>query len=495
MRQSVAASAAALILASAVPALAQTAPTLTAPGRTAPATAPPAERAVDTTIAARLRDQALADRTAWELTESLTTEVGPRLGGSPAYDRARDWAVRRLRSLGFRNVRTEEFPMQVWTRGREEAALTGEHAQPLAVTALGGSVATPAEGVEAELAVFPSWPSLLAAPVGSLRGKIAVVLHPMARSQDGSGYGAAGVVRRAGPSEAARRGAVAFMMRSLGSEIGRSPHTGVTRYEDGVPQIPAAAMSTADAEQIGRLAAAGRRLRARLLLTPTSAPGRSFNVVGEIPGRSAPDEVVLLGAHLDSWDLGTGAIDDASGVAIVMATADLIRRAPARPRRTLRVVLYGAEENGPAGEAYASRRTPEELSRIVLVGEADFGADRVWRAALPAGTQQTPWGRAVAETLLPLRIFVRPEPAGSAGVDVAALQQRGAPGFRLDQDGTRYFDYHHTAEDTLDKIDPQQLAQVVAAWTGLIWLAADSDMDFRAAAARAAPATSGGDEH
>lgn len=459
MRQIVAAAAALVALVSAAPALGQ-----------------------DAAVAARLRDQALTDRTAYELTESLTTEVGPRLGGSPGFDRAADWAVRRLRALGFENVHTEEFPMTVWTRGEERAALVGDHAQPLAIAALGGSVATPANGIEAELAVFPTWQAFMAAPASAVQGRIAVVIQPMARAQDGSGYGAAGVIRRNGPVEAARKGAVAFMMRSLGTELGRSPHTGGTRYAEDAPRIPAAALSTADAEQIGRLHALGRRLRARLLLTPTSAPGRSFNVVGEIRGRGAPNEIVLLGAHLDSWDLGTGAIDDASGVGIVTAAARLIRQAPRRPRRTVRVVLYGAEENDPAGESYAERNAAE-IDRIVMVAESDFGADRVWRAALPAGTQQTPWGQAVAELLTPLSIFVRPEPAGSAGVDVSALQQRGAPAFRLDQDGTRYFDWHHTAEDTLDKIDPVQLAQNVAAWTALVWMVADSSLDFRAAAA------------
>lgn len=447
----------------------------------------------DVSTAARLRDRALQDRTAYELVSSLTTEIGPRPGGSPAFARAADWAMRRLRALGFENVHQETFALPVWTRGEERAEIVGAYAQPLHITALGGSVATPAAGMEAELAVFPAYQDLLDAPVGSLRGRIAVVLQPMPRAQDGSGYGATGVVRRSGASEAARRGAVAYLMRSLGTDDSRSPHTGVMRYAEDAPRIPAAALSTVDADQIGRLAALNRPLRARLLLTPTLNPnGQTTNVVGELRGRSAreggaPDEVILIGGHLDSWDLGTGAIDDGAGVAITTAAARMTRDAPRRPRRTIRVVLFGAEETGPAGDAYAAAHR-DEVGRIVLTSESDFGADRIWRAALPAGTQQTPWGRAVAQALIPLRVVTRAEAAGHAGSDVGPLQELGVPAFELDQDGLRYFDWHHTAEDTLDKIDPEQLAQNVAVWTTVLWLAADSNLDFRAAAPPAAPA-------
>lgn len=431
-----------------------------------------------------LRDRALADGEAYALTRSLTTEVGPRIGGSPEYRRAAAWAVRELRRLGFRNVHEQAFAVGVWTRGEGRAELLGEFAQPLAIAALGGSVATPPEGIEAELAIFSTWAQFMAQPEGSLRGRIAVVLQTTPRTQDGSGYGSAGVIRREGPSEAARRGAVAYLHRSLGTEISRSPHTGSTRYAEGLPRIPAAALSTADAEQLARLAALGRPLRLRLLLTPSFDPdGRSTNVVGEIPGRGAlSDEVILLAAHLDAWDLGTGAIDDAAGVAAVTTAARLIAQTPGRePRRTIRVVLYGAEETGPAGEAYALRNA-DALSSIVLTSESDFGGGPIYRARLPGTLAAAPFGRAVAQVLSPLDIFTATEPARQAGVDVAALEQRGVPVFNLSLDGTRYFDWHHTAEDTFDKVDPADLAQVVAAWSSLVYLAAISDVDFRAAA-------------
>lgn len=457
------------------------------------ASAAVAQPAPDIAGAAAVRERALADGTALELTRSLTTEVGPRIGGSPGYRRAAAWAVRRLNALGFRNVHEEEFAVGVWTRGEERAAIIGEHAQPLTIAALGGSVATPAQGIEAELAVFGTWAEFMATSPGALTGRIAVVLQPTARTQDGSGYGAAGAIRREGPSEAARRGAVAYLHRSLGTEMSRNPHTGSTRYADGVGRIPAAALSTVDAEQIGRLAALGRPLRVRLTLTPTFDPdGRSTNVVGEIPGRGRlADEVILIGGHLDAWDLGTGAIDDATGVAATTAAARLVAQAPGRgPRRTIRVVLYGAEETGPAGEAYATRNAAT-LNRIVLASEADYGDGPVWRARLPGGLASQPFGLALSQALAPLGAFLNAEPARQAGADITALERAGVPVFNLALDGTDYFDWHHTAEDTFDKVNPRDLAQMTAAWATLVYLATTTeDVDFRAAAAAgpAAPA-------
>ena len=436
-----------------------------------------------------LRERALADETALTLTRELTTEVGPRIGGSPGYRRAAAWAVRRLRALGYQNVHEEAFPTEVWTRGEERAELLGEYAQPLRVTALGGSVATPATGVEAELAVFPTWRSFLDAPEGAVRGRIVAVLQPTPRAQDGSGYGATGVIRRDGPSEAARRGAVAYLSRSLGTELGRHPHTGSTRYADGVARIPAAALSTVDAETLSRLSTLGRPMRVRLTLTPTLDPnGRSTNVVGEIPGRGPlANEVILMGAHLDAWDLGQGAQDNATGVAIIMAAAKLAAEAtPRGPRRTLRVVLYGAEETGDSGGAYAERNAAT-LERIVLAGESDFGDGPVWRARLPGALAGQPFGRAVSEALLPFGVFTVPEPASRAGVDTAALFARGVPAFNLNLDGYDYFDLHHTADDTFANVEPEDLAQSVAANAVVLRLALTADVDFRAAAPPPAP--------
>ena len=302
-----------------------------------------------------LRDRALAGQSpAYGLLEQLTTEIGPRPAGSEAEHRAAQWGVATLQRLGFENVHIESFPVDYWIRGEERAAVVGEHPQPLIVTALGGSVATPPQGIEAQIALFRTYDDLLAAPPGSLTGRIAVVTQPMPRTGDGSGYGASYRIRGQGATEAARRGAVAYLMRSLASDERRLPHTGMMSYAPDAPRVPAAALSVPDAEQLERLVARGRPVRVHLVLTPTvRANVPTDTVVGEIRGRERPDEIVLIGGHLDSWDLGTGAIDDGAGVAITTAAAKLIRDLPQRPRRTIRVAMFGAEEINAANEAYA----------------------------------------------------------------------------------------------------------------------------------------------
>ncbi len=305
--------------------------------------------------ASSLGQKALNDPAAFDFVQSLTTEIGQRLAGTAAHQRAVAWAEARLKAAGFENVHTEPFTLRAWIRGAESADIVGPVPQHLAITTLGGSVATDPDGIEAEVALFHTYEELLAAAPGSLNGKIAVVTQRMVRMQDGSGYGAASRIRRSGPSEAARRGAVAYLLRSLGTDNRRLPHTGALDYQDGAPEIPAAALSVPDAEQLERLAALGP-VKIRLKLTPTfqdNAP--SWNVVGDIKGSEHPDEIVLIGGHLDSWDLGTGATDDGAGVAIAFGAARLIAGLPQRPSRTIRVVLFGAEEMDFSGAAYRPR--------------------------------------------------------------------------------------------------------------------------------------------
>jgi hypothetical protein len=243
--------------------------------------------------ASSLGQSALDDPAAFEFVQSLTTEIGQRLAGTEAHRRAVGWAEARLKAAGFENVHSEPFTFPAWIRGDESAEIVGSVPQHLAVTALGGSVATDANGVEAEISLFRTYDDLLAAAPGSLNGKIAVVTQRMVRAQDGSGYGAANPIRRLGPFEAAKRGAVAYLLRSLGTDSHRLPHTGALNYEDGAPRIPAAALAIPDAEQLERLAARGP-VRVRLLLTPTvQASAPSWNVVGEIKGKERPDEIVL----------------------------------------------------------------------------------------------------------------------------------------------------------------------------------------------------------
>ena len=434
--------------------------------------------------ASGLGQRALNDPAAFDFVESLTTEIGQRLAGTEAHKRAVAWAEARLKAAGFENVHSEPFTFPAWIRGAESAEIVGRVPQHLAVTALGGSVATDADGIEAEISLFRTYDDLLAAAPGSLNGKIAVVTQRMVRAQDGSGYGAANPIRRRGPSEAAKRGAVGYLLRSLGTDNHRLPHAGALNYEDGAPRIPAAALAIPDAEQLERLAALGP-VRIRLLLTPTvrdNAP--SWNVVGEIKGSERPDEIVLIGGHLDSWDLGTGATDDGAGMAIVFGAARLIAALPQRPNRTIRVVLFGAEEMNFSGAAYAQAHEGE-AGKIVVAGEADFGARNVYSVQLPAGAAGSDFGHTLDRIIAPLGANLDHRPALGGGDDIRELQKAGVPVASLRQDGLDYFDTHHTADDTLDKIDPKQLNQAVAIWSAFIYLAAVSDVDFRSLAATA----------
>ena len=438
--------------------------------------------------AAALRDAALKGSLAYPILSSLTTEIGPRLEGSDAEHRAAQWGVDKLKSLGFKNVHIESFPVNGWTRGEERAAVVGEHAQRLFVTALGNSAATPPEGIEAEIALFHTWADFMAQPEGSLKGKIAVVTQPMVQAQDGAGYGYANAIRTRGPVEAAKRGAVAYMLRSLATGEMRSPHTGASNPAG----IPAVSLAVPDAEQLDRLVALGRPVRVRLVSTPTIRPNATADtVIGEIPGREKPDEIVLIGGHLDSWDLGTGAIDDGAGVAITIATAKLIAE-HGQPRRTIRVALFGAEELNFSNAAYAKAHPAAEQARHVIASESDFGAEPPYAISLPAGAAgapASPYGVALGRTVAPLRILIDRTPARDGGSDLESLV--GVPLAELRQDGTHYFDFHHTPDDTLDKVDPRQMDKAVAAWAAFTYLAADTDVDFRAIASSAPPVPTG----
>lgn len=430
---------------------------------------------------AAVREAASRDTTAWSLLESLTTEIGPRPVGSPALVRARDWAVARLTALGFQNVRAEPFEAEAWLRGAEHAEVVGPFPQVLQVLGLGRSVPTPKGGIEAEIALFTTFDALRAQPPGSLTGKIVVLSQPMRRTMDGSGYGAVNRNRTQGAAEASRRGAVAFLVRSLSTDDTRLPHTGATHQASDAPAIPAAALSVPDAQLLERMVARGGPVRVRLNLQSRAiAKAPAWNVSGEIPGRERPDEVIVLGGHLDSWDAGTGAHDDGAGVAISIAAARLAGQGA--PRRTIRVVLWGAEELDDSGEAYAAAHR-DEVDRIVLAAESDAGDGPIWQARLPKGSREHPAMRAFAAAVAPLNVIVARDPALAGGADIAGLIALGAPTINLTPDTSSYFDLHHSADDTLDKIEPRDLAQSVAVWASLIHAVAHSDIDFRALAA------------
>jgi acetylornithine deacetylase/succinyl-diaminopimelate desuccinylase-like protein len=420
--------------------------------------------------AERLRDAALKDDVAWDIVEGLTTEVGQRLAGTEAEARARDWAVRRLKALGFKNVHVEMTTMPAWVRGAETAEIVSPYPQRLVVAALGSSGATPPQGVTAEVVGFDSVDDLKAAAPEAVRGRIVFVSHAMKPAQDGSGYGYYGAVRRSAPAIAAQKGAAAIVIRSLGTDYHRNPHTGLTNWGETAP-IPAGALPLPDAENLQRMLKRSRKVVMHLILTPRFTGDQpTGNVVAEVPGTDPRAGIVLVGGHLDSWDLGTGAIDDAAGVAITAAAAKRILDS-GRPRRTIRVIWFGDEETGGAGsKAYFAAHKDE---KVVFVAESDFGADRVWRVDTNFAAANKPLADRIAAALFPLGITHK---AGEveAGADLGAWVKAGSPGADLQQDGTRYFDYHHTPDDTLDKVDPEQLRQNVAAWTAVLALVADA---------------------
>jgi Zn-dependent M28 family amino/carboxypeptidase len=432
--------------------------------------------------ASALSQQALVDKTAWNVVESLTTEIGPRPVGSPAMERARDWGIAKLKELGFENVHAEPFTTPAWSRGAESAEVVGPYPQKLVILGLGNSSPTPPGGLTAPIALFPTYRALLAAPLGSLTGKIAVVTEKMTRTQEGSGYGGINPNRTAGPLEAKKRGAVGYLTRSLSTDDTRLPHTGGSTPAG----IPAAALSTPDAELLEHMVARGKPVTVRLDMASSSNPAaQAWNIVGEIRGREAPDEVIVVGGHLDSWDPGTGAFDDGAGVAITTAAAKLAGAQGSR--RTIRVVMFGSEEQGGSSGAYVAAHKAE-IGKMIVTGESDEGPGPIWTLNLPKGSAGHPAMGAFLTAIGPLKVIVDRAPSSRGGSDIQGLMAAGVPLIDLIPDANRYFDLHHSADDTLDKIDPAALAQSTAVWTAFIHTVANSDIDFRKLAAEA-PAT------
>jgi Zn-dependent M28 family amino/carboxypeptidase len=303
----------------------------------------------------------------------------------------------------------------------------------------------------------------------------------MTATQDGSQYGYFGAARRNGPSVASRKGAAGIVIRSIGTDSHRNPHTGVQKWAAGVTPIPAGALSIPDAEQLQRILKRGKPVTMKLTLTPRNLGMRqSGNVIAEVPGSDKSAGMVLIGGHLDSWDLGTGAFDNAAGVAITAAAAKRIMEA-GRPRRTIRVVWFGAEEVG--GDGAKAYRAAHANEKVVFVSESDFGADRVWRYDPGFASANSALADRVANVLAPLGIARSTQPA-TAGADLGEYARSGVAVVDLQQDGTRYFDYHHTPDDTLDKVDPKQLQQNVAAWTAMLSVVANAKEEIAGTAAR-----------
>jgi hypothetical protein len=427
----------------------------------------------------KIIDYTLANSRAYETLAHLTDEIGPRLSGSKAAAQAVLWTTEQYRAWGI-DVRNEKVMVPHWVRGIERGRLVSHHDQPLALTALGGSIATPEAGITADVIEVTSFEQLEALGRDAIKGKIVFYYNPMDMALVESGhafeaYSKAVVFRGVGASRAAEYGAVASVIRSVASASLRSPHTGSLRYEDGKPKIPAAALSTEDADLIHRLIAKGQKVRMHLTLTPRTLPDvESATVIAEIKGTEHPEQIVLIGGHLDSWDLGTGAIDNGSGSAMVMETMRVLHELGLKPKRTIRAILFMNEENGlRGGRAYfdgASKR--EELQHHVAAIETDAGA------APPVGFITTLEGKSLDALVQRAKPLNRIAPltftsSKHTGADTSPLTDAGVAGYGLVPDPRHYFDYHHSAADTLDKVDPKALAQDSAAVAALAWILAN----------------------
>ena len=427
---------------------------------------------------AELQARALEDDLAWELLSSLTTNVGPRMAGSPGDALAVAWAQERMRSLGFDRVWLEPVEFPKWQRRSESAEIVDPRRQRLAVTALGGSPSTGGV-VRAEVVHFPDLAALEAADPAQVAGKIAFVSARMERSPSGAGYGAVVAQRSKGPYVAAHKGAAALIIRSVGTGDNRLAHTGnMSTREQGQP-VPAAAISSPDADLLQAMMAGDQPVTLELALDcGFDGTAVSYNVIGEFDGREPGAGFVAIGGHLDSWDLGTGAHDDGAGIAITLAAARRVAERSPRPRRGIRLVLFANEEQGIfGGQAYAAAHA-EELALHAIGAESDLGAGRVFQFRSRVADAAAPAVAELAELLKPLGIPYEARRPAFGGADFGQMVKLGMPAIDLDHDATLYFDYHHTANDTLDKVDPEDLRFNVAAWVTFLWFAAESRVEF-----------------
>ncbi len=432
----------------------------------------------DLAAAAALRDRALSGTAAYEHLSSLVTEVGPRFAGSPGDAAAVRWAVGKLGSLGFSRVHTQDVLVPRWIRGTDEVTILGPAPQPLVAVTLGGSIGTDEHGVEGQVLEVATLDELNALPAASVAGKIVFINERMERTRDTSGYGNAVRKRVQGPSDAGHLGAVGLLIRSVGTSDERIAHTGGLRYRVDAPRIPAFALSNPDADLLSRQVKADKPVRVRLKSTARELPPTwSANVIAEIPGGERADEIVLLGAHLDSWDITPGALDDAAGVAIVTEAARLISKLEQPPARTIRVVLFANEEFGLSGAREYARLLGEEADRHVLAMEADLGAGPVWSIGSQVAPEALDAIDVIRDALLPLEL----EAGGnteSGGADLSPLLPLGVPVLALKHDARPYFDVHHTSNDTLAKVEQKALDQTVAAYAVAAYLAATKQGDF-----------------
>jgi len=432
---------------------------------------------------ARLRDAALGDPYALAELRHLTDNIGPRISGSPQAQHAVEYVAAEMRALGA-EVQLEKTMVPHWVRGVETAELVAwpgqapATTQKIVLTALGGSGATPPEGLEAEVIVVKSFDELMPLPPNAVKGKILLFNEPFdkqlaAEGNGGAAYGQAVLYRAEGPAIGASGGAVAVLVRSAGGADYRLPHTGSTSLAPGMTPIPSAAVAAEDAELLANLAEQGP-VRMHLTLTPQRLPPvESYNVIADWKGSEHPEQVVIVSGHLDSWDLGTGAIDDGAGVVVSMQAIHLLRQMGIHPKRTVRFVAWMEEEQGGEGAQTYAKEHASDLQNHVAAMETDLGAGHPVGFHYVGKPELEEFMRPVARVLEPIGASVMAH-AGGAGADVDPLNSKGVPGFSPIQDSRYYFNYHHTAADTFDKVVPRELNENAAVMTVLAYALADS---------------------
>ncbi|MEO8449701.1 MAG: M28 family metallopeptidase [Gemmatimonadota bacterium] len=417
------------------------------------------------TTANRIIDAALADSSAWNKLAEMTDRFGNRISGSAALERTIDWIIERMKREGLDNVRGEPVMVPHWVRGRESAELVEPRAAKLPMLGLGGSVGTPAGGITAEVLVVSSFDDLRA-HAAEARGKIVLFDVPFTT------YGQTVQYRGTGGIEASKLGAVASMIRSVGPFGMRTPHTGALRYDSTVTKIPAFAIPMEDAAMLHRFQNRGEKIVVKVEMEAETLPDSpSRNVMGEIVGREKPDEVVVFGGHIDSWDVGSGAMDDGGGVVIAWEAIRLLRKLGLTPRRTIRAVGWTNEENGGrGGQAYAQAHR-DELDRHVLAIESDGGVFR----PIGFGFTGSAAARAIVRQIAGLLKRIGADSIGpvGGGADIGPMLASGVPLMGHEVDGTRYFWYHHTDADNVDKLDPREVAMNVAAMAVMAYIVAD----------------------
>jgi carboxypeptidase Q len=431
-------------------------------------------------IADKILAAAHGDRSAYQHLADLTDTVGHRLAGSPELDRAVQWGVAAMKAEGLANVHTEKVMVPHWQRGIEEASIITPHEHPLRVLGLGGSVGTVKGGVTAPLVVVHDWKELEAQKD---RVKGSIVLFDVAMPafdehalEDATGYGKTVAYRFRAAVEAGKRGAVAVLMRSVTARSLGTLHAGAMGYVDDAPKVPAACVTVEDAQLLDRMVQRGPvsiHLRMEDQILPDV---ESANVVGELVGKDKPDELVVIGGHLDSWDVGQGAHDDGAGIVTMLGAAALLHKLGLQPHRTIRVVFWVNEENGVRGAKAYAEQHKDELAKTVLAVEDDTGgfAPQGFRADhhdKEAAKRVVARIAEIASLLQPLHATKVRE--GGGGTDIEPMEAAGVPQVGLSVDMHTYFDYHHTDADTLDKVDPQMISDDVAAMAVLAYVVAD----------------------